>query len=127
MSLKQFELKELPTYIKAIKKLKKKFRNITSDVDNFFTNEVNCLDDLGVKLHDNIYKVRIKNSNKQAGKSSGYRLITYVEIKNNKINLLYIYDKSDFANISDKELDSLVIENFKQIFQNFPKTTQIDS
>lgn len=127
MSLKQFELKELPTYIKAIKKLKKKFRNITSDVDNFFTNEVNCLDDLGVKLHDNIFKVRIKNSNKQAGKSSGYRLITYVEIKNNKINLLYIYDKSDFANISDKELDSLVIENFKQIFQNFPKTTQIDS
>ena len=112
MNFKRFELIELPTYLKSVKKLKKRFKNINSDVDNFFK-EVNHLNDLGIKLHENIYKVRIKNSNKQAGKSGGYRLITYIEISKNKINLLYIYDKSDLANISDKELDRIVIENYK--------------
>lgn len=61
-----------------------------SDVDSFFKKHVNHINDLGIKLHENIYKVRIKNSNKQAGKSSGYGLITYVEISKNKINLLLI-------------------------------------
>jgi len=72
MNLKRFEFIELPTYLKSIKKLKKRFKSINSDVDNFFKKEVNHIDDLGTKLHENIYKVRIKNSNKQAGKSSGY-------------------------------------------------------
>ncbi len=112
MSLNKFELIELPTYLKAVKKLKKRFRNISGDVDGFFKNDVSSVDDLGVKLHENIYKVRIKNSNKSTGKSGGYRLISYIEISNNKINLLYIYDKSDLDNISDKELDNLVIKNF---------------
>jgi len=115
MNFEQFELIELPTYLKAIKKLKKRFRSITDDIDAFFTQDVKSLDDLGIKLHDNLYKVRIKNSNKQAGKSSGYRLITYIEIQNSKINLVYIYDKSDLSNISDKELDDLVIANFKEL------------
>ena len=35
----------------------------------------------------------------------------YIEISESKINLLYIYDKSDLSNISDKELDRLVIDN----------------
>lgn len=112
MSLNKFELIELPTYLKAVKKLKKRFRNISDDVDGFFQNNVSSIDDLGVKLHENIYKVRIKNSNKPTGKSAGYRLISYIEISNNKINLLYIYDKSDLDNVSDKELDNLIIKNF---------------
>jgi len=111
MILKQFELIELPSYLKSIKKLKKRFRNITNDVDNFFENEVYKIDDLGIKLHENIYKVRIKNSNKSVGKSSGYRLITYIEISENKLNLLYIYDKSDLSSISDKELDKMLIDS----------------
>ncbi|SFV63359.1 hypothetical protein MNB_SV-9-1220 [hydrothermal vent metagenome] len=112
MNLKRFEFIELPTYLKSVKKLKKRFKNINSDVDSFFK-EVNHIDDLGIKLHENIYKVRIKNSNKQAGKSSGYRLITYIKISENKINLLYIYDKSDLTNISDKELDRIVIDSYQ--------------
>jgi mRNA-degrading endonuclease RelE of RelBE toxin-antitoxin system len=115
MKLEKFEIIELPTYLKAVKKLKKRFKNINKDVDNFFI-KVKSIDDLGVKLHPNIFKVRIKNSDKQSGKSGGYRLISYLQIKDNKINLLYIYDKSDFVNISDKELDNLVIENFKEFF-----------
>lgn len=113
MNLKRFEFIELPTYLKSVKKLKKRFKNIDLDVDSFFKKHVNHIDDLGIKLHENIYKARIKNSDKQAGKSSGYRLITYVEISENKINLLYIYDKSDLANISDKELDRIVIDSCK--------------
>ena len=111
MNIKKFELIELPSYLKSAKKLKKRFRNINNDVDNFFKNEVKKLDDLGINLHKNIYKVRIKNSDKSSGKSGGYRLISYVEISNGRLNLLYIYDKSDLENISDKELDQLVIDN----------------
>jgi len=109
MNLRQFELIELPIYLKSVKKLKKRFRNISNDINDFFENEVFSIDDLGIKLKDNIYKVRIKNSNKSSGKSSGYRLISYIEISESKINLLYIYDKSDLSNISDKELDFSIL------------------
>jgi len=112
MNLTRFELIELPSYLKSIKKLKKRFRNVKDDIDNFFENDVSSIDDLGIKIHENIYKVRIKNSNKSVGKSGGYRLISYIEISENRINLLYIYDKSDLSNISDKQLDKIVVDSF---------------
>lgn len=55
---------------KATKKLKKKYRHIDEDVNQFLKN-IKTTDDLGVSLKDNIHKTRIKNSDKTAGKSGG--------------------------------------------------------
>lgn len=68
------------------------------------------LDDLGIELKNNVYKVRIANSNKNKGKSAGYRLISYVKLIENEIHLIYIYDKSSLENISEKELATLLLK-----------------
>ena len=66
------------------------------------------MDDLGISLGDGIYKVRIANSDKNKGKSAGYRLITLLKIVDTEIYLIYLYDKSDLENITEKELDEMI-------------------
>jgi len=56
-----------------------------------------------------VFKVRVANSDKNKGKSAGYRLISYLAIIENELHLLYIYDKSKLVNITEKEVDELVI------------------
>lgn len=48
-------------------------------------------------------------SSKGKGKSGGSRVITCVKVVADSVYLLSIYDKGDKDNISDKELDSLLI------------------
>jgi mRNA-degrading endonuclease RelE of RelBE toxin-antitoxin system len=104
-----YSIVEQELYLKAIKKLSKKYKNIENDIETFLLN-ITSLDDLGIELKNNIYKVRIANSNKNKGKSAGYRLISYVKILENEIHLIYIYDKSSLENISEKEIDSLILK-----------------
>ena len=100
---------EQELYLKALKKLSKKYRNINSDIEDFLLN-LSSLDDLGIELKNNTYKVRIANSDKNRGKSAGYRLITYVKVIENEIHLIYIYDKSSLENVTEKELDRLILK-----------------
>ena len=56
-----------------------------------------------------IFKVRVKNRDIRKGKSAGYRLIYYVKTLE-KIILVTIYSKSDQADISQAEIQSIVAE-----------------
>jgi len=104
-----FNIIEQRLYLKSIKKLSKKFKNISKDV-NVFLDNIKTIDDLGVELKSNVYKVRIANSNKNRGKSSGYRLISYLKIVDNDLHLLYIYDKSLIENLTEKEIDNIILK-----------------
>ncbi len=104
---------EQKLYIKAIKKLSKKYSNIYKDVNDFL-DSITSKKDLGVELQSNVYKTRIKNSNKNKGKSGGYRLISYLKIVNNELHLLYIYDKSQISNLTEKEIDDLIISQVNE-------------
>lgn len=110
MNLQNFIIKDTSTFNKEVKKLKKRFRNIEKDYMDFI-NSIENIDDLGIHLGNNIYKVRIINSDKNSGKSSGYRLISYLKLIENELYLIYIYDKSDLENISEKEIDKIIIDN----------------
>ena len=68
---------------------------------------------MGIELKSNVFKVRIKNSDKNKGKSAGYRLISYLVIVENELHLLYIYDKSSLVNITEKELDELIAKQIQ--------------
>lgn len=85
-----------PEFQQKIRSLSKRYRNIRSDLDPI-------LDQLrqGEAIGDQIrgvgfpvYKLRVKNSNIQKGKSGGYRLIYWLKLKDT-IVLLDIYSKSD--------------------------------
>lgn len=111
MNLKDINIKDTYSFNKEVKKLKKRFKNIENDYLNF-VNSIKELDDLGVHLGSNIYKVRLANSDKNSGKSSGYRLISYLKLIDKELYLIYIYDKSDIENISEKEIDKIILNNF---------------
>ena len=65
----------------------------------------------GVDLGKGLRKVRMAIRSKGKGKSHGARIITYTVILNIEegvITLLYIYDKAEKENISEKEIKSLL-------------------
>ncbi len=57
-----------------------------------------------------VFKVRVKNSNIQKGKSAGYRLLYHLE-SSTQVLLLLIYSKSDRADVTAAEIKA-VIEAF---------------
>jgi len=96
-------------FIKQIKKYSKKFNSLSDDLKELYK----LLSDnpkSGVSKGNNIYKIRLKNSDLQKGKSAGYRIITYVIDENKKIYLLTIYSKNELENIADQEIIKLIKE-----------------
>jgi len=64
----------------------------------------------GTNLGSNTYKVRMAISSKSKGKSGGARVITYFVDKDKIVYLLSIYDKSEEANITDREIKNILKE-----------------
>ena len=56
----------------------------------------------------NCYKIRLAIASKGVGKRGGARVITYVCLLNDQIDLLTIYDKNEVSDISDKEILSII-------------------
>ncbi|ALF52524.1 addiction module antitoxin [Nostoc piscinale CENA21] len=59
-----------------------------------------------------IFKLRVKNSDVQKGKSGGYRIIYYVKTDTNII-LITIYSKSEQKDISAEEIKQ-ILADFEQ-------------
>ena len=108
----KYTVVEQELYKKALKKLSKTYRNIDLDIKDFLKS-INTKENLGIELKSNVFKVRVANSNKNKGKSAGYRLISYLAVVENELHLLYIYDKSKLVNITEKEVDELVTKHIE--------------
>jgi mRNA-degrading endonuclease RelE of RelBE toxin-antitoxin system len=104
------------------KPLLKKYKSLSSDLLKL-EKDLIANPRLGTPLGQDAYKIRLKISSKNKGKSGGARVISLVDstlvgqveqVSSEEITvyLLSIYDKSDVANIADKELKDL-IKNFK--------------
>lgn len=62
----------------------------------------------GVPIGQQCFKIRLAVGSKGKGKSGGARVITHLQIINKTIYLLTIYDKSEQANITDKEIRDFI-------------------
>ena len=101
----------------AAKPLLKKYPSLSKDLSNL-ESELIKNPKLGTALGNNVYKIRLKISSKGKGKSGGARVISFLESelvgqvgiteKEITVNLLTIYDKSETAAITDKELKELI-------------------
>ncbi len=96
-----------PEFVKNLKTLKKKYPNIKNDVLKL-ANHLEKNPKMGIELGNNTYKIRLKNSNNNRGKSAGYRIITYCVNEDNELYFITIYSKSDKENILDLELQELI-------------------
>jgi mRNA-degrading endonuclease RelE of RelBE toxin-antitoxin system len=100
-----------------IRDLAKRYRTIRSDIqillDQLQSGEVPG--DQVPGMNYTIFKVRVKNSTIQKGKSAGYRVLYYLK-SSNRIVLITIYSKSDRSDIATEEVRDILTEYEKQSF-----------
>ena len=96
------------SFKKHAKAIAKKHPSLKNDL-NMLINSLEENPTQGESLGKHCYKIRMAITSKNKGKSGGSRVITCVKIINQTVYLLAIYDKSDKENISDKELNELLV------------------
>lgn len=92
---------------RKLKRLAKKHKSLKVDLLEVIE-ELEENPTLGIPIGKECYKIRVAITSKGKGKSGGARIITYVRIVSETVFLMDIYDKSEQANISDKELQLLI-------------------
>ena len=102
-----------PDFARELKQLVKRYPSMKDDYRNFI--DALCKSPLmGEPLGKHLRKVRFPIASKAKGKSGGARVITHTVLiasDGADITLVTIYDKSDQANITDKELKQLMKKN----------------
>ena len=96
----------LPLFDKQFKKLSKKYNFIKNDIEEFVDN-FGSIHQQAISIKTDLYKVRLANTNKNKGKSAGYRIYYYVKI-DKVVYLLTIYDKSEIQKIDEKILIKII-------------------
>jgi mRNA-degrading endonuclease RelE of RelBE toxin-antitoxin system len=94
-----------------IRTLVKKYRSIRSDIEPIIQQleQGELLGDQISGIGYTVFKIRIKNSDNQKGKSGGYRLIYYVKTVTGII-LLTIYAKSEQVDILAEDIRNIIIK-----------------
>ncbi len=99
-------------FIKDSKQLQKKYRHLADDVEGLIAQlergetPGDPLQGIGIRA----YKVRLKSSDVERGKSGGFRVIYYIRVENTVV-LLTIYIKSEQENILSAEIVKLIREH----------------
>jgi mRNA-degrading endonuclease RelE of RelBE toxin-antitoxin system len=105
------EIAITPRFQRDLRELAKRYRSIRSDIqpliDQLQAGEIPGDRIAGIKYQ--VFKVRVKNSNIQKGKSGGYRVIYY--LKNAQgIILTTIYFKSDLTDVSNEIIEQAIAQ-----------------
>jgi mRNA-degrading endonuclease RelE of RelBE toxin-antitoxin system len=108
------EVDASPTFNRNLRILVKKYRNIRSDiqpvVNQLKQGELPGEEIPGIGFE--VFKVRVRNSDVQKGKSGGYRLIYYLKTETSII-LLTIYTKSEQADVA-ADIVRVIIAEYEQ-------------
>lgn len=100
-----------PTFNRNLRSLAKKYRNIRNDIQPIIEQleEGELPGDQIPGVSYTFFKLRVRNSDTQKGKSGGYRLIYYVRTAT-AIILLSIYAKSGQVDIAADDIRSIITE-----------------
>lgn len=111
-----------PRFQQDLRTLAKRYRNIRNDIQPVIE-QLQAGELPGDRIPGmeyEIFKVRIKNSDIQKGKSAGYRAIYYLKTSDS-IVLVTIYSKSDLSDIAAET----VREILGQYEQQFPESEEL--
>ena len=96
-----------PEFEKSLKRLSKKYQSLKADYFTFLSElEKNPM--IGDEIFPNCRKARIAIKSKGKGKSGGGRVVFYFEIIEDKIILLFIYDKSEMENVQTAFVEQIL-------------------
>ena len=93
----------LDTFSKDVKKLYKKYKNISNDLKKLQEDLIKN-PKAGIELGHNCYKIRVANSSIPTGKSGGFRVLYYYLDAEEYLYLMTMYSKRELENISDDKL-----------------------
>ena len=105
------DIEYTPEFKRALRKLAKKYHHIRSDLQPVIVRlqEGELVGDLVSGAGSTVFKARVRNSDIQKGKRSGYRLI-YWQKTSRYITLVTIYSKLDQGDISAREIKQIIKE-----------------
>lgn len=105
----QIKVEASPIFLKNIRILRKKYPRIQNDMQSVIQQleQGELLGDQISGVGYPVFKLRVKNSDIQKGKSGGYRLIYYVKTATG-IVLLTVYPKSEQADIDATEIRDII-------------------
>ena len=98
----------LPEFERELRRLAKRYRSMKEDYA-LLLKDLKANPTMGTDLGDGIRKVRMAITSKSKGKSAGARVITYniiTDTEEGRVVLVTIYDKSEQASISKREIMS---------------------
>ncbi len=95
-----------PRFKRDLRELAKRYRSIRTDLQplTLALQAGEILGDRIDRVKYQVFKVRLKNSNIQKGKSGGYRVIYYLKTDQGII-LTTIYSKSDISDVSNEIIE----------------------
>lgn len=102
-----FKVIAADNFKKEAKRLFKKYRSLKTELE-VLGKELSEKPTLGTPLGHDVYKIRLAVASKGKGKSGGARVITYVQLDEETVLLLSIYNKGEKDSISDKEIQKLL-------------------
>ena len=97
----------IPPFDKQLKRLAKKFPSLKVEYAKL-VESIEVTPFLGVPLGNSCYKIRIAIKSKGKGKSGGGRVIINIQVVDQNIFLLAIYDKSEQEDITTEEIKYLL-------------------
>jgi mRNA-degrading endonuclease RelE of RelBE toxin-antitoxin system len=103
---------------RQVRDLAKRYRKIKLDIQPIFEKLKNgeLIGEQIQKTSYTVFKVRVKNSDIQKGKSGGYRVIYYVNSSTNILCIL-IYSKSEKDNVTTTEIKKVIQEFYDEQLQ----------
>jgi mRNA-degrading endonuclease RelE of RelBE toxin-antitoxin system len=102
-----YKVKTIVVFEKQAKRLIKRYSSLKVEILNL-VQELKENPEQGTPIGKNCYKIRIAIASKGKGKSGGARIIANIVVTEATVYLLSIYDKSEKANLTNKELDELL-------------------
>lgn len=105
------QVEAAPTFNRNLRTLAKKYRSIRNDIQPVIAQleRGELPGDQISGIGYEVFKLRVRNSDIQKGKSGGYRLIYYVKTATGII-LLTIYTKSEQEDIAADDIRSVIAE-----------------
>lgn len=103
------EIRFSDEFNRAFKRLKKRYRSLPADLKQLLASLV-ANPKQGKELYNGMRKIRVSFTSKSKGRRGGGRVIIRLAVNETSLTFVYIYDKSDFDNVSDEFLDQIIVD-----------------
>ena len=113
------EIRFSDEFNRAFKRLKKRYRSLPADLKQLLASLVTNPKQ-GTELYNGMHKIRVNFTSKGKGKRGGGRVIIRLAVNETSLTFVYIYDKSDYDNVSDEFLDQIIVDVGQGKFTSLP-------